>query len=175
MKKIALLSDNHSYFGKDIEDAVSDCDEIWHAGDIGDIKSITPFISMADFKAVYGNIDDINVRSVYPELLEWHCEGIKVFMTHIGGYPGKYPARIKTQLQTSKPDLFICGHSHILKVMPDRHLNLLHMNPGSYGHQGFHQVRTLLKFEIDNGKIQHLRVVELGRRGIITTIPDQLF
>lgn len=167
MKKIALISDNHSYFGSDIYSAIKDCDEIWHSGDIGDPESVRPFENIGIFKAVYGNIDDIRIRSKYPESLEWNCEGIKVFMTHIGGYPGKYPSGIRLLLEEIKPDLFICGHSHILKVIPDNKLKLLHMNPGAYGHHGFHQIRTLLRFEVHQGKIQNLNAVELGMRGIL--------
>ncbi|MBK9254236.1 MAG: metallophosphoesterase family protein [Saprospiraceae bacterium] len=167
MKKIALISDNHSYFDKDISLATDDCDEIWHAGDIGSPDSISQFQQKALFRAVYGNIDDIGIRSTFPLDLTFECEGIRVFMTHIGGFPGRYTARVKKILQELKPNLYICGHSHILKVMPDKNLGLLHMNPGSYGHHGFHLIRTLLKFDIDNGKISNLNVVELGRRGVV--------
>ena len=167
MRSIALLSDNHSYYGEDIQKHVDDVDEVWHAGDIGSFASIEPLVGNRIFQAVYGNIDDRDIRQRYPIELNFYCEGISVFMTHIGGYPGNYPQNIKDRLLLYKPDLFICGHSHICKVMYDKTFGFLHMNPGAYGHHGFHKVRTLLKFEIDAGKIQHLRVVELGFRGLI--------
>jgi putative phosphoesterase len=162
---IALLSDNHSYYGEDIQQHVNDVDEVWHAGDIGDFASIEPLIEKRTFRAVFGNIDDRDIRNRYPHELDFECEGIRVLMTHIGGYPGKYPQHIKERILLHKPNLFICGHSHICKVMYDKSFEMWHMNPGAYGHHGFHKVRTLLKFEIDAGKIQHLRVIELGMRG----------
>jgi len=167
LKKIALISDNHSYFGDEVTDHLLDVDEIWHAGDIGDVSSIEKYRQMALFRGVYGNIDDQSVRNLFPLNNIFVCEGIKVFMTHIGGYPGKYASRVHQIILQEKPNLYICGHSHICKVVPDKYHNLLHMNPGSYGHHGFHKARTILKFEADNGKIQHLRVVELGLRGIV--------
>jgi hypothetical protein len=167
MKKIALLSDNHSYAGEDTMRHLRDVDEIWHSGDIGDLRSIEEIRSLGHFVAVYGNIDSSDTRQIYPENQIWMCEDTKIFMTHIGGYPGKYTARVKKILQNEKPNLYICGHSHICKVIPDHDHNLLHMNPGAYGHHGFHAMRTLLKFSIDGNKILDLRVVELGRRGIV--------
>jgi putative phosphoesterase len=167
LKSIALLSDNHSYFGEDVIDHIQDVDEVWHAGDIGSFASIEPLIKDKTFRGVFGNIDDQDIRQRYPLELVFTCEGIKVLITHIGGYPGKYPQRTKELLLLHKPGLFICGHSHICRVMADKIFGLLHMNPGAYGHHGFHKVRTLLKFEIDVGKIQHLRVIELGMRGVI--------
>ena len=167
MKKIALISDNHSYYGDEVTDHLLDVDEIWHAGDIGDLSSIEKYRQMALFRGVYGNIDDQSVRDIFPLNEIFICEGIKVFMTHIGGYPGRYASRVYQIIKQEKPNLYICGHSHICKVVPDKSNNLLHMNPGAYGHHGFHKVRTILKFEADNGKIQNLRVVELGHRGII--------
>ncbi|HQV65290.1 MAG: metallophosphoesterase family protein [Saprospiraceae bacterium] len=167
MKKIALISDNHSYYGDEVTTHLQDVDEIWHAGDIGDLASIEKYRALATFRAVYGNIDDQSVKDLYGLNEIFECEGIKVFMTHIGGYPGKYNNRVSQVIKSEKPNLYICGHSHICKVMPDKVNNLLHMNPGAYGHHGFHKVRTILKFEIANGKIQNLRAVELGLRGII--------
>jgi putative phosphoesterase len=167
LKKIALISDNHSYYGDEVTTHLQDVDEIWHAGDIGDLASIEKYRALATFRAVYGNIDDQSVKDLYGLNEIFVCEGIKVFMTHIGGYPGKYNNRVSQIIKSEKPNLYICGHSHICKVMPDNANNLLHMNPGAYGHHGFHKVRTILKFEIDNGKIQNLRAVELGLRGII--------
>ncbi|MBC7886094.1 MAG: metallophosphoesterase family protein [Saprospiraceae bacterium] len=167
MKRIALISDNHSYYGEDVTEHLKDADEIWHSGDIGDLSSITKYREMADFKAVYGNIDDMSVKELYPLNLIFICGGLKVFMTHIGGYPGKYSQRVIDIIRLEKPNIFICGHSHICKVMPDKINNLLHMNPGAYGHYGFHKIRTILKFEISDGKVHHLRAVELGIRGIL--------
>ena len=165
MKEIALISDNHSYFGDDIKDAVSGCDEIWHAGDIGDIKSIEYFLDNFKCRGVYGNIDDNTVRDIFPETHFFECEGLHIYMKHIGGYPGRYNAKALNDIKTLKPDLFISGHSHILKVMRDAKLDLIHFNPGSYGFHGFHQVRTILKFSIANLKIENVRIVELGLRG----------
>ncbi|HOY12179.1 MAG TPA: metallophosphoesterase family protein [Saprospiraceae bacterium] len=162
---IALISDNHSYIGQDILDQIADVDEIWHAGDIGSFDSIEEMRKIKPFRAVYGNIDDASMRAEYKEDLIWTCEGIKVYMTHIGGYPGRYNARASKIIKSEKPNLFICGHSHICKVLPDHKNDLLHMNPGAYGFHGFHQIRTILKFEIAEAKIKNLRAVELGLRG----------
>ena len=165
MKKIALISDNHSYAGEDTLKHLRGCDEIWHAGDIGSLESIKEIRDICTFRAVYGNIDGHAVRAEFPLNLSWECEGMNMFMTHIGGYTPKYYKRVRKILEETKPDLYICGHSHILKVMPDRDLDLLHMNPGAYGHHGFHKMRTILKFEIENGAIENARVIELGMRG----------
>lgn len=165
MKMIALISDNHSYDGNDMIKYLKDCDEIWHAGDIGSLDSIKAMREICTFRAVYGNIDNHTIRGEYPLNLSWDCEGMQMFMTHIGGYPERYYKRVRTILEDEKPDLYICGHSHILKVMPDKKLDLLHMNPGAYGHHGFHKVRTILKFEIEKGAIQNAHVIELGLRG----------
>ena len=167
MKKIALISDNHSYYGEEVTEHLKDVDEIWHAGDIGVLSSIEKYREMAFFRGVYGNIDDQSVKDNFPLNEIFICEGIKVFMTHIGGYPGRYSSRVYQLIKQEKPNLYICGHSHICKVVPDKANNLLHMNPGAYGHHGFHKVRTILKFEVGSGKIQQLRVVELGLRGIV--------
>ena len=174
MKKIALISDNHSYYGDEVTEHIIGSDEIWHAGDIGDLGSISKFREMAIFRGVYGNIDDQSVKDIIPLNNIFFCEGIKVFMTHIGGYPGKYNARVYKIIKDEKPNLYICGHSHICKVMPDKANNLLHMNPGSYGHQGFHKMRTILKFCIEQGKILNLVVIELGLRGFIDPNTRQL-
>ena len=147
---------------------LEDADEIWHAGDIGELSSIEKYRKNKVFRAVYGNIDDQSVKELFPLNLIFECEGLKVFMTHIGGYPGKYNARVLDIIRKEKPGLYICGHSHICKVMPDKENHLIHMNPGAYGHHGFHKIRTILKFEIEAGKIQNLRAVELGIRGVIS-------
>lgn len=165
MRSIALISDNHSYWGQDVMQHVLDSDEIWHAGDIGTLESIAPMMAIKPFRAVYGNIDDTTIRHEFLLNDIFTIEGIKVFMTHIGGYPGRYSTRVHDILKHEKPNLYICGHSHICKVMPDKKLGLLHMNPGAYGHHGFHAVRTLLKFDIDSGEIKNLRAIELGLRG----------
>ena len=163
--EITLLSDNHGYIGEDVLKHVEGSDEVWHAGDIGSLESLAPILEIAPIRGVYGNIDNHEVRALYPLDQIWTCEGIKVVMTHIGNYPPKYYKRIRQILIREKPDLYICGHSHICKVIPDPKLDLLHMNPGSYGHHGFHKIRTMLKFTIEDGKIENLRVVELGFRG----------
>lgn len=168
MKRIALISDNHSYYGEEVTAHLADADEIWHAGDIGELSSVEKYRKKKVFRAVYGNIDDQSVKELFPLNLIFECEGLKVFMTHIGGYPGKYNARVLDIIRKEKPGLYICGHSHICKVMPDKENHLIHMNPGAYGHHGFHKIRTILKFEIEAGKIQNLRAVELGIRGVIS-------
>ncbi len=142
-------------------------DEVWHAGDIGDKKVCDDIQQHCHLKAVFGNIDGTEIRQLHPENLEFMCEDVKVLITHIGGYPGKYPARVKELIQKLKPKLFICGHSHILKVMYDNQNQLLHMNPGAAGTHGFHQVKTALRFEIDKTEIKKLEIIELGKRNEI--------
>ncbi len=162
--KIGLLSDTHGWLEQRIFHHFADCDEIWHAGDIGDVALSDKLAAFKPLRAVYGNIDGRVLRRIFPEDMHFEVGGLKVYMTHIGGYPGKYPARVFTQLLNEKPGLFICGHSHILKVMPDRQLNLLHINPGAAGNHGFHKVKTLVRFEINQGKIEALQAIELGPR-----------
>ncbi len=165
MPNIALISDNHSYFGEDIKEAVEGCDEIWHVGDIGNPESIKYFEENFVFRAVFGNIDGKEIRVQYPQFNSFEIEGVKVLMTHIGGYPGRYYKKSIEMITKHNPDLFISGHSHILKVMRDKKNNLLHMNPGAYGFHGFHHMRTFLKFEIKEKKIRNVAAVELGFRG----------
>ncbi len=165
MKKIGLLSDTHNVWDEKYETYFASCDEIWHAGDIGSLELARQFERFKPFRAVYGNIDDFSTRRTYPETLRFTLEGVDVLMTHIGGYPGKYDPKIRQQLYSKPPKLFICGHSHILKVIFDKKLNCLHMNPGAAGKYGFHQVRTLLRFVLDNGNIRDLEVVEIGKHG----------
>lgn len=167
MKKIGLLSDTHSYLDAKIAHYFSGCDEIWHAGDIGNEIVADQLEALKPFRAVYGNIDTPAMRRRYPEHQRFVCEGLDVWMTHIGGYPGKYPARIRDVLASDPPGLFICGHSHILKIMPDPKFHLLHINPGACGQEGFHKIRTLVRFAIDAGKISQMEVIELGMRGRI--------
>lgn len=162
MKKIGLLSDTHNYWDVKFEKYFADCDEVWHAGDIGSIDLALRFEKFKPFKAVYGNIDDSKVRVAFPEFLRFKEEGVDVLMTHIGGFPGKYDPRVRQILQFSPPQLFICGHSHILKVIYDKKYNCLTMNPGAAEKYGFHKVRTLLKFVLDNGNIRDLEVIELS-------------
>lgn len=161
--KILLLSDTHSYIDDKILKYASEADEVWHAGDIGDLKVIDELSKVSQFRAVYGNIDSTEIRRELPLNNRFIIDGIDVWITHIGGYPGKYNPQIKNEIQNNPPNLFICGHSHILKVMPDKHLNLLHMNPGAIGQHGFHQVRTMLRFEINQSKIENLEVIEWKR------------
>ena len=168
MKKILLISDTHNYLEPKLHKHILEADEVWHGGDIGQIKLCDDIAALKPFRAVFGNVDGQDIRIVYPEHLFFDCEGVKVYMTHIGGYPGKYPARIKATLQEEKPGLFICGHSHILKVMYDQELQLLHMNPGACGIHGFHNVKTALRFEIDGKEIKNLAVIELGSRTSLT-------
>ncbi len=147
-----------------ILDYASKADEVWHAGDIGDLKVIDELQKKAKLRAVYGNIDNAEIRKEFPLNNRFEIEGIDVWMTHIGGYPGRYNLAVKEEINANPPRLFICGHSHILKVMPDKKLGLLHMNPGACGIYGFHQIRTMLRFEINSGKIENLEVIELAKR-----------
>lgn len=167
MRHIGLLSDTHHCHGEDIKEALSDCDEIWHAGDFGSAVVAEKLNEISPLKGVFGNIDGQDIRVDFGETATFSVLGLKVAMIHIGGYPGKYTAKAKQLIQSYKPDLFISGHSHILKIMPDDQNQLLHINPGAAGHQGFHQMRTLVKFAISNQKIKDLRVIELGKRGKI--------
>ncbi len=147
----------------DILKYVKQADEVWHAGDIGDLKVTDAIKKLKPLKAVYGNIDDAKARMEFPEHNRFMCEEVEVLITHIGGYPGKYKANIRSMINENPPKLFICGHSHILKVMPDKNLNLLHMNPGAVGKHGFQQVRTMLRFTIDGKKIENLEVIEFKK------------
>jgi len=165
MKKIGLLSDTHSFLDESIFEYFKDCDEVWHAGDIGRVEVADKLEAFKPFKAVYGNIDSKDIRIRYPLNLRFDCEGLDVFMTHIGGYPGRYSKRVRALLEEDSPQLYICGHSHILKVMPDKKLDLLHMNPGACGHHGWHKMRTVIRFDVEEGSIKNCEVIELGKRG----------
>jgi len=166
MFKIGLISDTHGYLDKRVLEHFKDRDEIWHAGDIGDMKVAEELSALKPFRAVYGNIDGQKARSLYPEDLLLRIEGLKVWMTHIGGYPGHYAPRVKSLLDMRAPDLFICGHSHILRVMRDpAYRNMITMNPGAAGLEGFHKVKTIMRFAINEGKVQDVQVIELGKRG----------
>ena len=164
MKSILLLSDTHGYLDPKIEKYMLQADEIWHAGDIGSVELADQISAQKQLRAVYGNIDDAKLRRMFPLNQVFECEGLKVYMTHIGGYPGKYPERIRKMIESDKPGLFICGHSHILKVMYDKHYQLVHMNPGAAGKHGFHQKKTLIRFSIAEGKIISPEVIEIGNR-----------
>ncbi len=168
MKKIGLISDTHSHLEEKVFEHFADCDEIWHAGDIGTLELADRLAAFKPFKAVYGNIDGSPIRQEYPLDLRFDCEGMDVWMTHIGGYPGRYRQRVRELMKVDPPDLFICGHSHILKVMPDKKNKLLHINPGAAGVHGFHQVKTIIRFVIDRGQVKDLEVVEMGRRGALS-------
>ncbi|MFP9098385.1 metallophosphoesterase family protein [Flavobacterium sp. RHBU_24] len=164
MTKILLLSDTHSYIDDTILKYARLADEVWHAGDIGDLSVTDAIKALKPLRAVYGNIDDAKARLEFPLHNRFMCEGVDVWITHIGGYPGKYSPAIRQELQMNPPKLFICGHSHILKVQYDQKLGLLHMNPGAAGTHGFQQVRSMLRFDIDGDKIQNLEVVEMAKK-----------
>ena len=163
MKKILLISDTHGYIDEKIIKYANQVDEIWHAGDIGDISVTDTLKTIRPLKAVYGNIDDQKIRSEFPLHNRFLCEKVDVWITHIGGYPKKYNPKIIDELRSNPPDLFICGHSHILKVINDKELNLLHINPGAIGKHGLHNVRTMIQFEIIGDKIENLSIVEFKR------------
>lgn len=164
MTKIGLISDTHGYLDEAVFKHFEQCDEIWHAGDFGNIELANKLAAFKPLKGVYGNIDGNDIRMLYPEKLRWTCEAVPVYMIHIGGYPPNYHAAVKKELSVSPPRLFICGHSHILKIMFDEQLQCLHMNPGAAGIQGWHKVRTLVRFAIDGGNMRNCEVIELGKR-----------
>lgn len=163
--KIALISDSHSYIDHKTLTYLDDCDEIWHAGDIGLLDVMQQLPGGKNIRAVFGNIDDAEAQQIYPEWDVFMVDGVKVVMTHIGGKPPGYAKGVKQKIKENQPQLFICGHSHICKVEFDSTVNCLYMNPGAIGQQGFHIMRTMLLFDLDAGKIKNLRVVELGKRG----------
>ena len=163
MKKILVLSDTHSYIDDKILKYVKQADEVWHAGDIGDLTVTDAIKALKPLRAVYGNIDNAEARAEFPEHNRFHCEDVDVWMTHIGGYPPRYNNRVREELKANPPDIFISGHSHILKVMPDKKLDLLHINPGAIGTHGFHKVRTMVRFDIDGKQIKNLEVIEFKR------------
>ena len=164
MMKIGLISDTHSYLDDAVFKHFDKCDEIWHAGDFGSLELADQLSSFKPLRGVYGNIDGSDLRSVYPENIRFNCEEMSVFMTHIGGYPGKYDVRIREEIYNNPPSIFISGHSHILKVIYDKKIGSLHLNPGAAGKHGWHKVRTLLRFNISDKKIHDLEVIELGNR-----------
>ncbi|PKP49844.1 MAG: YfcE family phosphodiesterase [Bacteroidetes bacterium HGW-Bacteroidetes-1] len=163
MKKIGLLSDTHGYIHPRVFVFFKDCDEIWHAGDIGSTDVSDRLSKFKPFRGVYGNIDGQQIRLQYPEFLQFVCEEAVVLITHIGGYPGRYLHTIKQKIETLQPDLFIAGHSHILKVIPDKKNNLLFLNPGAAGNAGFHQKITFIRFSITAKQIHDLEIMEIDR------------
>ena len=163
MKKISLLSDTHSVLDERFIPHLKDSDEIWHAGDIGSLDIYDKLNEISKVKAVYGNIDNHQIRITLASELFFKCEGVNIYMTHIGGYPGKYSKAVKEKIEETKPDIFICGHSHILKVMNDKINNLLFINPGAAGNHGIHQVKTIVQFIINEKKISDLKIIELKR------------
>lgn len=165
MKRIGLLSDTHSYWDERYEQYFAECDEIWHAGDIGSMELANRLSDLKPLRAVCGNCDGGDLRRLYPEVLRFRCEEADVLMKHIGGYPGNYDRSIRGTLFVRPPKLFISGHSHILKVLYDKTLGCLHINPGAAGLQGWQQVRTLVRFTVDGADFKDLEVIELGDRG----------
>ncbi|MEG1573706.1 MAG: metallophosphoesterase family protein [Bacteroidales bacterium] len=164
MKRIGLLSDTHGYWDERYVKYFSDCDEIWHSGDIGSMDVIEKLQAIKPLRAVYGNIDGHDIRGTYPKHQHFELEGAKIWMTHIGGYPGHYSPEVTPEIYHRPPNLFVSGHSHILKVQYDKTLNLLHINPGAAGISGFHQVRTLIRFCINAGEFKDMEVIELSEK-----------
>jgi putative phosphoesterase len=164
MLRIGLLSDTHHFLDDAIFRHFESCDEIWHAGDFGTADLARRLAEFRPLRGVYGNIDGQDIRSIYPEKICWQSEGVRVLMTHIGGYPPRYKPTVIRELRKDPPQLFICGHSHILKIMYDENIKCLHMNPGAAGKQGWHQVRTLIRFTIEGSDMRDCQVIELGKR-----------
>lgn len=164
MTRILLISDTHGHIDESILKYAREADEVWHAGDIGDLAVTDALETVAKLRAVHGNIDNHVIQQEFPVHQRFNCEEIDVWITHIGGYPGKYDRRIREKIRERPPAIFISGHSHILKVMNDKQLDLLHMNPGACGKHGLHRVRTMLRFNIDKKDIRDLEVIELSKR-----------
>lgn len=165
--KIGLLSDTHGWINPALFEYFAGCDEIWHAGDIGNLQTADKLAEFRPLKAVYGNIDDAAVRTVFRQHMKFKAGDVKVWITHIGGTPGNYDSRVKPLIYEEPPDLFICGHSHIAKVMYDKKGGFLYVNPGAAGYHGFHKIMTAVRFEIDGSKIHDMELIELGERGKI--------
>ena len=166
--EILLLSDTHSYIDNKIISHAKQADEVWHAGDIGSLEVTDALQQHTKLRAVYGNIDGHQIRSSFPLHQKFKVDNLNIWITHIGGYPHRYSPAIREAIKLNPPDVFISGHSHILKVMQDTKLDLLHMNPGAVGKQGFHQKRTMLRFSIEDSKLKDLEVIDFGRRGKIS-------
>lgn len=163
MKRVGILSDTHGYWDERLTNFFAECDELWHAGDIGNIETADLISNFKPLRAVYGNIDDSKVRVTYPKIIQLKCESVDVLITHIGGYPNHYESSILPIIREQKPKLFICGHSHILKVIYDKKYELLHVNPGAAGKSGFHQFRTAIRLTIDGENIRDLEILEIPR------------
>lgn len=169
MAKVGLLSDTHGFLDDHILHYFKDCDHIWHAGDIGDLHITDVLERQASVKAVYGNIDGHTLRSVWPENQVFQLEGIRVLITHIAGYPGRYNSRTKALIQQHRPQIVMVGHSHIVKVIRDPKDNHLHINPGAAGVHGFHKIRTIATLQIEKGRLFDFKLIELGKRGVINS------
>jgi uncharacterized protein len=168
--RIGVLSDTHGELDEKVFEYFKNCDEIWHAGDIGNIQVADALNQFRPLRAVHGNIDDKELQTRYPEDIWFECEGFSIWITHIGGTPPAYKPRIRKILEQKQPDIFICGHSHILKIGRDsRHNNLLFLNPGAAGNQGFHKIKTIVRFELTDRQIKNMEVIELGKRGLISS------
>jgi putative phosphoesterase len=167
MTRIGLISDTHNYLDKGVFKHFEKCDQIWHVGDFGTAVIADQLKEFKPLRGVYGNIDGYDIRSYYPEKLVWNCEDVKVYMIHIGGHPSKYVPGIKQELVKNGARLFISGHSHILKIIYDDKINCLHINPGAAGNQGWHKIRTIVRFTIDGSNIKDCEIIELGRRGVL--------
>lgn len=163
MQKIGLISDTHGFVDEKVINFFKDCNQIWHAGDIGNLEVIDKLKKIKPLIAVYGNIDGTGIRQEYPEFQRFICENIDILMTHIGGYPGHYTAEVKNEFLKKTPDLFISGHSHILKIIYDKKYDCLHINPGAAGNSGFHKIKTAIIFTIDNKDIKDLKILEIER------------
>ena len=168
MTKIGVLSDTHGYLDPKIFDHFKECDEVWHGGDIGSSELADALQKFKPLRAVFGNIDDVTLQTRFPEDLFFNCEELRIWITHIGGVPPGYNSRVKKILKENVPHLFICGHSHILRIKRDPNFNnMLYLNPGAAGNQGFHAMKTIVRFSIDSDKIENMEVIELGKRGAI--------
>lgn len=164
MKQILLLSDTHGHIDDRIVAYAQEVDEIWHAGDFGNLAVIESLQQIKPLRGVYGNIDGTEIRKIVPEVARFYCEEVEVLMIHIGGYPKKYTSLAKKEIASRTPQLFISGHSHILKAMYDSENSLLHLNPGAAGKQGWHQMRTMMRFTIEGKEIRNLEIIELGKK-----------
>jgi putative phosphoesterase len=163
--RVGLLSDTHAVIDEVLLGYFETCDEIWHAGDFGSAEVFDRLSALKPLRGVWGNIDGPEIRSRLPQDLIWHAEGMQVYMTHIGGYPGRYDRRAKQQILRERPAVFICGHSHVARVLRDPTLGLLHLNPGASGHSGWHKERTAMRFEIEATQVRNLELIKLGPRG----------
>jgi len=162
MIRIGLISDTHGFLDERVFKHFEHCDEIWHAGDFGTIEVADRLAAFKPLRGVYGNIDGKELRQTFPESLRFNCEGMDVWIIHIGGYPDRYSIQVRKEIYSNPPGLFICGHSHILKVIFDKKINCLHLNPGAAGKQGWHKTRTLMRFSIAEGKVKDMEVIELN-------------